>query len=212
LKSVCVALNQFRPLRVELAGAEPSFLQVLKGAGGERTGSDSLEGIVRHWEIADESERGLRMTVGGDQFAGGMSVGELIAVRAGRSGEWRIGYVHWAQTDHDNKLSLGLRMLRAGAEPVLIGRLGADRPPDAARSPALLLVSESADRRTLSLLCDKSLYLPMGTYLVHRPHARDERVMEATSVLLSTRSFVWFEACKPQAATKQRTLDLLYPY
>jgi hypothetical protein len=211
LKSVCVALNHFKPLRAEPKGGTTSFLHMLKGTFDERT-ADSVEGIVKQWAIADESERGLRMMAGEDQLEGGMSVGELIAFRADGATGWSMGYVHWAQTDHDNRLSLGIRMLEAGAEPVLIGRLQAGRPPDAARSPALLLIRENDTGRAVSLLCDRNLYLPMGTYLVHRPRAGHDRVMEATNVRLSTRSFVWFEACKPQATTRQRTLDLLYPY
>lgn len=211
LKQVCAALNGFQSVRVETRGSMTTFMNMIKGTFS--SAPESIDGarITNHWEIADESERGLRIIAGDDKGIGRISVGELIAFRSGTGADWTLGHVHWAQAGHDKRLSLGIRRIGVGAQPVLIGRLQTGTPPGGAGDPALLLVTETRSGRTVSLLCAKNLYFPTGTYLVHQVLDGGERVIEATNVILSTRSFVWFEVCKPQANTKQRTLDLIYP-
>lgn len=211
LKQICTALNGFKSLEVAKRGSRTTFMNMIKGTFSDAPEAIEPGRITNQWEIADQSERGLRIMARDDKGIGRVSVGELIAFRDWSAGYWSLGHVHWAQTDHENRLSLGIRRIAVGAEPVLLARLEPGRPPDHAGDPALLLVDEAQDSRPVSLLCAKGLYFPTGTYLIHHIGQGAERVMEATNVMLSTRSFVWFEACKPQANTKQKTLDLIYP-
>lgn len=211
VKQVCTALNGFKSVQVATRGPTTTFMNMIKGTFSDAPEPIDAGRITNQWEIVDESERGLRIIAGHGKGVGRISVGELIAFRSGHDSNWTLGHVHWAQSDHDGRLSLGIRRIGPGARPVLIARLQAGKPPDHARNPALLLMTETQSRRTTSLLCGKNLYFPTGTYLVHQVPEGGERVMEATNVMLSTRSFVWFEVCKPQANTKQKTLDLIYP-
>lgn len=179
VNSVCVALHA---LRSGTDGTPTVFISKFKEWLDARGVEARPEDLAWHWEIVDESERGLRFIVD-DSKSGITSVGELIAFRARPSGPWRPGHIHWAQTDDQGRLSLGIRRIEAQAEPVLIGRLS-EGLPASARNPGLLLVRESDNRRTVSLLCDKSLYLPTSTYRVYQSHAADGHLMEPTSVLL----------------------------
>lgn len=213
LKAVCIALNGFEPLQrpESVPGGHSEWLDMIKGGRQRKPAGTDSPRISSEWEIADESERGLKIVASVGEGPGVVSVGELIGYRTG-GGDWSLGAVHWAQTGDDNRLSLGLKTIRARAHPVLISSLHTDKPPERARSTGLLLVQDSEDAQILSLLCDKRMYIPTGNYLVRRPAEQFDRVMEAARILRSTRSFVWFEARKPQASTAQRTLDLLHPY
>jgi hypothetical protein len=214
LKAVCLALNSFEPLAgQERMGPSAALTNMLRGRFDPEsvTRTDAPE-ISTQWEIADESRRGLRMVCGDCTTPPNISIGEVVAVRTQRSPQWSVGIVNWAQTSEDNRLSMGLEVIPVPAQPVSIFRLQTDGPPARTRNEALLLIHEAENKRTVSLLCHKSVYYPTAIYLLRIPKGQGERVVEATNVRLSTRSLVWFEVSKPRADTKEKTLDLIYPY
>jgi len=209
LKHICLALNGFQPLKAEDPGAVAGLRRMIKGTYG-RPDSAAMDDacIRRDWEIEDESDNGFKLVCRPERSSG-VGVDDLVAVKAGHAQEWSVGTVHWAQTDESGTVSVGLRLIPQTIRPVLIDRLHADSAQ--VRSEALLLVSKSGDTLKRSLICPTSVYYPSGTYLVRLPEGRGEFVVEATNMLMSTRSFAWFELIKPRADSAQKVLDLIQP-
>jgi hypothetical protein len=212
LKPACLALNGFRPLEAVDPGAVSGLRRMIKGtygmAGAEAVDDSHVRG---GWEIEDESDDGVKLVCRDRPSAGsGVGVDDLVAVRTAQAGNWQVGTVHWAQTDESGSVSMGVRLIRRTMRPVLIDRLHADR--GRVRSEALLLVNKDGDDLTRSLICPTSAYYPAGTYLVRMPDGRGEFVVEATNMLIASRSFVWFELAKPRPDTAQKVLDLINPH
>lgn len=211
LKPVCTALNDFRPLQDHLRGSETAseLLQMLRGTFGVRLHAAGDTPVVHHWEIADESDRGCRLVAHKAGPGGRIAIGEVAAVRI--DGQWRVGSVHWAQTDDEGALSIGLKKFVMPSETAIIARMGIDGAPGAP-GPALLFIDESLDKPAVSLLCPRGQYAPGATYLVHRTRDGREFIVDATNVLMTTRAFCLFEIVKPRADTTRKTLNLIYPH
>lgn len=210
LGPVCLALNDFRPLNRD--GVEPvtGHRGVITGRiDGGRAEQTDVSRIQGGWEVEDESDNGMKL-VCRRPGRHGVEVDDLIAVRTGPTRSWSVGTVHWAQADDSGEVAVGVRLLGHSVRPVLIDPLQAG--PDVARSEALLLVDRSGDGLSRTLLCPPSVYYPAGAYLVRQPGGRGEFAVEATSLLLSSRSFAWFEVVKPQRDTAQKVLDLIQPH
>lgn len=210
LRPVCLAMNDFKPLKLEDFESGLGFRKMIKGTYGQKDRTPVDDSVVRDdWEVEDESESGLKLVCRPSGNCG-VGVDDLVAVKTGQAREWSLGTVHWAQTDESGNVALGVRLIPHAARPVLIDRLRAGT--DRARSEALLLVDRTDGGLTRSLICPTRAYFPTGTYLVRLPNQRTEFVVEATNILVSSRSFVWFEASKPQGDTAQKVLDLIHPH
>lgn len=209
LRSVCLALNDFKPLKPGDIESGMGIRSMIKGTYGHDEKLPASESHVRDgWEVEDESENGLKLVCRPSGNCG-VGVDDLVAVRTGHTRDWSIGTVHWAQTDESGNVALGVRLIALPVRPVLVDRLHAGS--ERVRSEALLLVDRSDGGLNRSLICPTPVYYPTGTYLVRLPGQRAEFVVEATNILLSSRSFVWFEAIKPQGDTAQKVLDLIHP-
>jgi len=207
LRPVCRALNGFKPLNAEAQDAGPGLRRMIQGTYSRDDMVRADYSQVRDgWEIEDESDSGLKL-VCRPSGSYGVGVDDVVAVKADHVEEWSVGTVHWAQTDESGNVALGVRLIEHTVRPVLIDRLHADAKR--ARSEALLLVDKSGGGMKRSLICPPSVYFPTGTYLVRLPGTRREFVVEATNILLSSRSYAWFEVVKPQADTTQKVLDLI---
>lgn len=205
LKSVCLALDRFQ------AGEFDE--QLNQDIGAERFGHEQRRipvdvPIKNGWDIEDESENGLKLTCG-PSGSHGVNVDDLVAVRAGHAPEWAVGTVHWAQSDESGSVALGVRLIKYDTvKPVSITRLreNSDGPADQTRREALLLVDKSGAGITRSLFCEPSVYYPAGRYLVRLPDGWGQFVIVATSILFSSRSFVWFEVIRPKAEIVRKVL------
>lgn len=210
LKTVCLALNEFRPLNLEGVESVGVLSGTTTGAfDGERSEGAGHSHIQAGWEIENESENGFKL-VCRQSSRYGVEVDDLVAIRIGRARDWSVGIVHWAQADDSGKFALGVRVIRHSARPVVIDPLQAG--PDVARSAALLFADRSGRALRRFLVCSPSAYYPAGAYLVRRPGGRGEFAVEGADMLLSSRSFVWFEVVKPHRNTAQKVLDLIQPH
>lgn len=207
LKPVCAAMNAFKPLSFEQPDYTAGIRRMIKGTYGREDDAPASDPRVRDdWEIEDESDNGLKL-VCRPSGSYGVGVDDLVAVKADAADHWSVGTVHWAQTDESGHVALGVRLLGQSVRPVAIDRLHAGH--ERAHSEGLLLIDKSGDKLSRSLICPPSLYYPTGTYLVRLPGGPREFVVEATNILLASRSFVWFEVAKPQADSAQKVLDLI---
>lgn len=207
LQSVCLALNGFKPMNLDGLETVAGFRSMIQGTFRHEPVEHSDDSPVRNgWEIEDESENGFKLVC---RPTGGCGVGvdDLVAVKAVHARDWSVGTVHWAQTDESGSVALGVRLIRLAVRPVVIDPLQAG--PEVARSEALLFADKSGDGLRRSLICPPWVYYPTGAYLIRRPGGQGEFAVEATNILLSSRSFVWFEVIKPQAGTAQKVLDLI---
>lgn len=207
LRPVCMALNDFKPLKLDDFESGQGFRKMIRGTYGQEGASTVDDSRIREgWEVEDESTNGLKLVCRSSGSCG-VGVDDLVAVKTGHARDWSVGTVHWAQTDESGNVALGVRLITQSIRPVLNDRLhaGAKR----ARSEALLLVDRTDGGFSRSLICPTPYYYPTGTYLVRLPDRSGEFVVEATNILLSSRSFVWFEVVKPQGDTAQKVLDLI---
>jgi len=212
LKTVCLALNGFRPLYAEDPDAVTGVRRMITGTYGRAEAESVDSAYIRDgWEIEDESANGLKLVRRdrpADNF--GVAIDDLVAVKSGQGQDWSVGTAHWVQTDESGSVSMGVRLIPQPMRPVLIDQLHVDSVR--VRSEALLLADKSDGGLTRSLICPASIYYPTGTYLVQLPGGRGEFVVEATNMLLSSRSLVWFELTKPRADSAQKVLDLINPH
>lgn len=201
LRSVCLALNDFRPLNLDGVESATRLSRMITGTfdddRDDRTDDSPIQGA---WEVEDESENGVKLVC---RLSGrrGVEVDDLVAVRTGPARDWSVGTVHWAQADDSGDFALGVRLIRYSVRPVVIDPLQAE--PDVSRSEGLLCVDNSGDGVSWFLICPPSEYYPAGAYLVRQPGGRGELAVEATNMVLASRSFVWFEVAKPQRRTVQ---------
>jgi len=203
IKSVCTALNGFKPLTGRKTGTSGKWVKVMKRVIA-RPPSDfsDFAWSVNTWNIEDENEQGWRLGAAANTVASRVRVGELVALRIGY--DWQIGCVRWAQNNDGNRLCLGIRKILGSARPAFAYRLPNDEPPARNLEPALLLADRINDGYRYSLLCDKRLYRPMGSYLVQPVGEKDRSVFESTDVRLSTHSFVLCEVRRPEDELSSR--------
>jgi len=211
LRSVCMALNDMALPGGSERQSRASTVNMIKGTFGAQQFKVASTAIVSEgWEIEDESQEGLKLSRRGADGPG-VAIGDLVAVKNESSLDWRVGTIHWAK-HAESGLTLGIKRIVNQVLPVLTHGMHIDNVSKQTNSPALLIVDNPERSLSRSLICEPDLYQPGGTYLVNLLDNKGEMIVQATSLVLCTRSFVWFEVVKPQADTKLRTLDLVCPH
>lgn len=209
LKTVCLALNGFTPLNLDGVESATKRSGTIVGAfDSDEAAHSGHPNIQDGWEVEDESDNGVKLVCRRPERRG-VEVDDLVAVRPAQAQHWSVGTVHWVQADDSGDFALGVRLMEQSPRPVVIDALRAG--PDVARSEALLLVDKSGEGMRRFVICPPSVYYPDGAYLVRRPGGRGEFGVQATDMLLASRSFVWFEVVRPRRDTAQKILQLIQP-
>lgn len=106
------------------------------------------------WMITNESPNGYAlMHVSGKM--GGISVGDIAAIRTESGGRWQICMVRWALSENQEHLELGLQILATRAEPAHLARPSDTGAPG--QLPVLILPEIKALQAT------EMLVVPTGT-------------------------------------------------
>ncbi|MCG6872617.1 MAG: hypothetical protein LJE84_10025 [Gammaproteobacteria bacterium] len=198
LSAVAWLLNGNKPVRdVQNISDFATAATMLRGTFGQQLTAGSEPARIRHWQVLDSGDHGLRLCYTGEERD--TRVGELVAWRLqGSDYPWSVGIVRWARDVEQNRLEVGVFELGDNGAPATVKLVteGESEPVTALHFPATCAEDGSASSAE-TLVAASGLYSPHAAMWLKL--ATEDHLIVATNLRVTTRSFDWFEVDREQA-------------
>ena len=141
------------------------------------------------WDVVDESAGGIALSTSRLKHQR-TKVGDILAVRDRRAGNWEIAVIRWIQNPDSGTVSIGAQRLAPDAVPIAINVLD-ESGKDSKFKPALLLPAMQALKQPATIVAEKSSLQRGQQFFMDNGYQMNEA--RATRVLESTTAFERFE-------------------
>lgn len=130
------------------------------------------------WQVINESPGGYAI-LARDLPSEQAKPGEIVAIRAASDAGWMVASIRWLQQRHDGATEMGLQVMSAKAQPVLVRALGNG---DSAYHHALLLPSIAALKQAQRVVAIKGCYTPLREFSVIHSTGEETKLRSAKLV------------------------------
>jgi len=141
------------------------------------------------WDVIDESAGGIALSTSRVKHQR-TKVGDIMAVRDGKTNQWEIVVIRWIKNLDAETVSVGTQRLAPDAVPIAINVLD-DSGADSKFKPALLLPAMQALKQPATIVAEKSSLHRGQQFFMDNGYQMNEA--HATRVLESTTAFERFE-------------------
>jgi len=141
------------------------------------------------WDVVDESAGGIALSTSRLKHQR-TKVGDILAVRDSKAGNWEIAVIRWIQNPDSGTVSIGTQRLAPDAVPIAINVLD-ESGKDSRFKPALLLPAMQALKQPATIVAEKSSLQRGQQFFMDNGYQMNEA--RATRVLESTTAFERFE-------------------
>ena len=127
------------------------------------------------WQVINESPGGYAI-LARDLPSEQARPGEIVAIRAASDAGWMVASIRWLQQRHDGATEMGLQVMSAKAQPVLVRPLGNG---DTQYQTALLLPSIVALKQSQRVVAMKGCYTPLREFSVIHGSGDESKIRSA---------------------------------
>jgi len=127
------------------------------------------------WQVINESPGGYAI-LARDLPSEQARPGEIVAIRAASDAGWMVASIRWLQQRHDGATEMGLQVMSAKAQPVLVRPLGNGETQYQA---ALLLPSIAALKQSQRVVAVKGCYTPLREFSVVHSSGDESKIRSA---------------------------------
>ncbi|MGL4994975.1 MAG: hypothetical protein ACRC01_12370 [Deefgea sp.] len=136
---------------------------------------DSLDVQPIPWQVINESPGGYAI-LARDLPSEQAKPGEIVAIRSASDAGWMVASIRWLQQRHDGATEMGLQVMSAKAQPVLLRPLGQG---EAQFQAALLLPSIAALKQSQRVVAVKGCYTPLREFSVIHNSGDESKIRSA---------------------------------
>ena len=122
---------------------------------------NDLERCVMPWQVVNESPGGYAI-LARDLPSEQAKPGEIVAIRANGGQNWMVASIRWLQQRHDGATEMGLQVMSAKAQPVLMRPLQSA----AANQVAILLPAIAVLQQAQRIIALKGSYTPLREFML----------------------------------------------
>ncbi len=128
------------------------------------------------WQVINESPGGyaiLARNLPSEQAR----PGEVVAIRAASDTGWMVASIRWLQQRYDGATEMGLQVMSAKAQPILLRPVGVNA--EQTYLPALLLPNIAALKQAQRVVTAKGVYTPLREFVVVNSQGEESRIRSA---------------------------------